>query len=169
MRTGCWCLQQPWRDVLGPANPRDGALPQELNKCFPSAEEMCSSQQLLFQSGRGRQTELRAKADATAPPAGSDQPCVCVCVCVTRWGVSMLKWSWHWEVFFLPSTSLFYQSKGDKADDERKGKAALVLLFINSCRRRELLWKVTLLNLTLKKRKKKKKKEGMKTCLVPFF
>ena len=67
---------------LGPANPRDGALPQELNKCFPSAEEMCSSQQLLFQSGRGWQTELRAKADATAPPAGSDQPCVCVCVCV---------------------------------------------------------------------------------------
>ena len=94
--------------LLGPANPRDGALPQELNKCFPSAEEMCSSQQLLFQSGRGWQTELRAKADATAPPAGSDQPCVCVCV--TRWGVSMLKWSWHWEVVFFSAKYIFILS-----------------------------------------------------------
>lgn len=142
MRTGCWCLQQQWRDILGPTNPRDGALPQELNKCFPSAEEMCSSQQLLFQSGRGRQTELRAKADATAPPAGSDQPCVCVCFAVGCEYVKMILTLGSF--FFLPSTSLFYQSKGDKADEERKGKTTLVLLLINSCRRRELLWKVTL-------------------------
>ena len=50
---------------------------------------MCSSQQLFLQSGRGRQTELRAKADATAPPAGPrpDQVCmsVWICVCFTQW------------------------------------------------------------------------------------
>lgn len=85
-------------------------------------EEMCSSQQLFFQSGRGRQTELRAKADATAPPAGSRPDQVCLWVWISQ------KWSWYWEVF-LPQVHHYYIKKDSYAKGNTKKNFAGLFLF----------------------------------------